>query len=181
MFNNNLFIFFVIVLVISITPVSAELIGGSFSDGVNPDLAGNETGNVTAVDDYNTTLNIVEQDLDELKSHMDPLNEDLDYIEKRRGDFGWKFWEWPGIIYDIIETLYKIPSKAEGIEEPASKLQVDINKLNNTLLQAKSLGSDSCDGNASYMATELSQRLNTTVTASAVSASDLQEGMLFSI
>jgi len=161
--NNNLrvLIFFVIFLVISVTPASAVLIS--------------ET-NTKEGADTEVLYNTINNDINNLKSGTGSLNNDVDYIKSRARDISWKFWKWPGIISDVVGAGYNILATSNKLKCPSYNLNNNINKL---LDKAGNVQSD--EGlydlnNANEMADYLIMKYGVNFTLKNVSISDIKKG-----
>lgn len=159
-------------LVISITPASAALMSEANTDN-------SRARNMQ--DDNNALNNSIDGDMYELKKETDSLKQDFEYIKNRAGDYNWKFWKWPKITSDIFGRLNNIQSTAEKTKESADKLKENTDKLKEqelpTTISTPDRTNRSYDSNdAQYMASELSERLNTPVTSKRVPASEVQKG-----
>jgi hypothetical protein len=179
MFNDkrSFFIFFFIILVVSITPASAW----SLSEACTNPL--NTNPNIVIQDkkptlDNETSLKAIEKETSQIQGYSDSLNHDLEYVKSRAGDYGWKFWKWPKITADIIKTLFTMTDTANKMSGTSVKLQDEANKLN-----AETKSGSNNNGNAAsyeedarYMANELTKLMNTTFTAKKVKASELKKG-----
>ena len=86
-------IIFIAMLILSITPASAVLIGEGYGNVTNTSSQDVLAGEL--VDDE--TLKSVDKNSDDLQRIMDVVNGDLDYIQKRSKDYNWKVWKWPKI------------------------------------------------------------------------------------
>ena len=174
-FNNycNVFIFFTIFLIISITPASAGLVGDYGND--------TDQNGVRAVDDkdrFTGIENSIENETNKIDGYMTGLNGDISYIKKRSGDFTWKVWKWPNIINDIICSMGNVLITAEKIQKLANDLKVSAQKLE----ASKNSSSDyvvtdqDLFGDANQMAVALTEKLDTKVTAKTVSNNEIKEG-----
>ena len=182
----KILIFSIIFLIISITPVSAGLIHESYAT-INDKSPKNVNVNESKLTSTLSSVNDLDQDLNELDTVLLSLNQSVTYIMKRKDDFGWKFWKWPGITDDIGKTLSKIHIDANNCEKIISRLKKHISNLKLGKKHSKLVTTDNspyinnvdnpfCQDDAQYMATRLSETLNATFSVRNVSASELQEG-----
>ena len=137
--------------------------------------------------DGKDSLSVIDQDLDELDSLISSLNKSVAYAMKRKDDLGWKFWKWPETINAISKTLYEIHVNANKCEKIISRLKKHVSQLKKLDKTHSKLFSEDnpyinnvnngfCQDDAQYMATRLSETLNTTFSVHNVSASELHEG-----
>jgi hypothetical protein len=176
MFNGNkgnFFIFLVIILIVSVTPVSAELMHETDGNTINKIHHSAEVDENIALD------NTVEIEMNEIEGYTDSMNQDSDYAKNRAKDYNWKYWKWPSITADIINTLHHLLNTAQKMEGHAIKLKVDVNKLKaitTSIDSSKVNKGDICNKDACYMADELSTCLNTKVTVEKVTANQIKKG-----
>jgi hypothetical protein len=168
--NLKIFIFFIITLIVSITPTSAELMGEEYRNSTN--VISKDVGLDEKLE--NETLKNLETDLIEVKKPLDAINEDMWYITKRSKDYNWRMWIWPKITIDIIYKIGTLLVNLPNLESPIVKLDDDsvrLQKLTNTPKAEANSGKD-----ADNMANALSKYFNTGVTVETVKASELKEG-----
>lgn len=163
--NRNLpLIFSIIFLIVSITPVSAALIHETGENSTSTDVVQDN------ISDLNNTISDLKKDMDELQKPMDLLNQGINYIKKRADDFSWKFWKWPGILSDIMETETKMMPTIYETTRHVNNLQKDAKKLEQTTRSANDQLNYNDD--AGYMA----EKLGNDYTVKKVVSSDVKEG-----
>jgi hypothetical protein len=177
---KSFLIFLIVFLILSITPCSATIIKNGNS---SPSKPINED-NANHTDLY---LNGVNEDLKLLNSTAGSLNDNLNYIKKRLGDFGWKFWKWFGIAKDILKTLPKLNEDRDKCNKITTNLESHTSLLEEEFRNEKLSVDDSdscinnvnnsfCQKDAKNMANELSKTLNSPFSVKNVNASNLREG-----
>ena len=162
------FLFLIIFLVVSIAPVSAELMGESYN---------NDTDQSTG--EYYDALEVVENDMGVLAPYLDEMNKTGSYIEKRWGECnGWNFFL---VCWDVACAAWHLIDVVEKVEAPANKLKDDVVKLNN--LPAPNLNksftvkdNDSAYKDAAAMASQLSKNLQSGMSVETVNASEIKDG-----
>ena len=175
--NRFVIVFLSIFLIVSVTPVSAVLIHESFSDA-----------NIENDKAEDATLNSINVDISEIQGHTSSLNDSVDYIKDRAGDYNWKFWKWPGITSDILDTLKTMLATIELMNNPSNKIQEDTTLLNNQI-QKENLVTSTSNNEAqsdynditritstNYMVNEISKRLKINVTSKNVNPGDVKTG-----
>ena len=178
--NFKLCPFLMIILIVSITPVSSAMMNERY-EGTHSNMLIMENRADTA-----DSLSVIDQDLDELDDIIFGLNQSVAYVVNRSDDFGWKFWKWPGITDDIGKTASKINIDANKCKKIISKIKKHVSnlKLGKERFKLSSednpyinnVGNSFCQDDAQYMASELTKALNSTFTVQNISASGLREG-----
>jgi hypothetical protein len=176
--NKFVLIFLSIFLIVSITPVSAELYHESFSDD-----------NIECDKAEDAALNSITAEMSEIQEYTSSLNDSVDYIKNRAGDYNWKIWKWPGITSDILDTLKTMLTTVDLMEGQANKIHEDTTLLNNQIQKENLVTSTSNNEaqtidynditritNTNYMVNELSKRLKINVTYKSVNPGDVKNG-----
>ena len=134
-----------------------------------------------------SSVDDLDHDFDELYGVISSLNQNVTYVKKRLGDFGWKFWEWPGITNDIkksLSTTNDIVNRSNNIihrlEDHDSSLEKFLEDSNISPSDDSSyinnVNNKFCQKDAQYMASELSKKFKTSFTVRNISTSKLHEG-----
>lgn len=112
---------FVILLVISITPVSAIETANAM------DMTRSKTTEKT-LDTFNNDMDHLQTVLDNAKIHMDRIKEDQDYI----GNNWYKFWKWGKVsssIDDINDQLEEMKTSVDDLETSSKSISSDLDAL----------------------------------------------------
>ena len=178
----NVLIFLIIFLILSITPVSAELINASNPNTTNTISNGLFQDDSKALNvDVDKTLKTIESETNILKDYSNSLEHDGNMINARANDYGWKFWKWPEITMDIVTILFNTKNTGNNALNSANKLKDEINNLESELeidsdSNINNVDNPSCEKDACSMADELTKSSNTSFTANDVKATDLRKG-----
>ena len=170
--NFNLLSFLMIILIISITPVSAALIS-----------EGNENTRVSRLNVVQDEVNISEDDngLNNIHSSVMGLrncsyslkNDSLSVKDRFRG-YDWRVWKWPGITINIIKKLGSMMVTALNLASSVNKLKTNVDSFKT--VQYDSIDDSSFDKDAKSMAQKLSKNMDTTFTAKKVNTSEIKKG-----
>ena len=177
----KLLTFSIIFLIISITPVSAGLMSESYTKNSST-TSSSVSQDVSQLVDVEGSLNSMEVDISRIEGYINSLNEDATYLNKRTGDYGWKFWKWPKITQDILKTLLNIQNNFNNVKEALNKINDKSNTLNPKITTisngsyVNNVNNPFCEDDACQMARELTKTLNTTFTVRNISVSELHEG-----
>ena len=184
--NFKLCSILMIILIISITPSSASLTPGYFKENGNT-ASKSVMGDELKVSSTLSSVDDLDHDFDELYGVISSLNQNVTYVKKRLGDFGWKFWEWPGITNDIKKSLSttndivnrsnNIIHRLEDHDSSLEKLLEDSNiSPSDDSSYINNVNNKFCQKDAKSMASELSKKFKTSFTVRNVSTSKLHEG-----
>jgi len=169
--KGKILIFFAIFLIISISPINAELIHESFSKTTN-------NTSQSLVQDKKVALdNSIDQNMNNIGIYVASLSHDANYAKSRADDYSWKFWKWSKITSDIVETLNHMTFTVKDLNGPVDKLTEDTGKSKTlTANNAWVNTNDSYMDDASCMANNLSVNSNTEFTVDEVEAHELKKG-----
>jgi len=167
MVGKNFLIITVVILVLSITPVSAveisELNTNSSMQNVNQSL----------ILEINSQEKELKSFADELNNHNAVIHDSLSYIKSN----WWKFWKW-GTVFDNIDQInsetQKISETAFKLNETAIKLKKNSEELEENLKRDNNSQNPNDQKDADQMVNNINQRLNLNIMAG--NAKNLTEG-----
>lgn len=169
MIGKNFLIVSILILVLSITPISAVEISEN---------NGTDSSNSSEVTD--SLISAINSDEKELQSSVDKLNisnnvidNDLSYIKSN----WWKFWKWGNIldkINDINSETQKIASTASELNVTASRMQINSEQLEKNSKQDALNQNPNDLKDANQMISKLNKRLN--IVINTTNSNNLTEG-----
>jgi hypothetical protein len=167
MFGKHFLIFNILILVLSITPVSAVEISEVNTNSTMQDV------NQSLILEINSQEKELKSFTDELNNHNAVIHDSLSYIKSN----WWKFWKW-GTVFDTIDKInsetQKISDTASKLNEIAIKLQKNSEVLEENIKRDNNSQSPKDLKDADHMVNNISQRLNLNMRA--CNATNLTEG-----
>lgn len=148
MIAKNGLILFVVLLVISITPISAIKIRD----------ATNYNNTDQTISDLEKKANDLELLQNELKNHTTNIEDSMNFV---KNNF-WKFWKWRQVkdqLNQILKESRELNSLTDQLTDNVKDIESDSNKLNESINNSKS--NASCSDDEFYR--EVEKRANTTL------------------
>ena len=160
-----------IILIISITPVSAGLISESHQS-VN--TSNGELHDKVNISEDDNSLNNIHSSVIGLQNCADSLKNDSLSVKDRFKGYDWRVWKWPGITINIIKKISTMMSTAATLVNSVNKLKTNVDSFKP--VKYDSIDDSGFDKDAQSMARKLSKNMGTTFTAKKVNATEIKNG-----
>ena len=167
----KLLYFLMIILIISITPVSAGLISESHQS-VN--TSNGELHDKVNISEDDNSLNNIHSSVIGLQNCADSLKNDSLSVKDRFKGYDWRVWKWPGITINIIKKISTMMSTAATLVNSVNKLKTNVDSFKP--VKYDSIDDSGFDKDAQSMARKLSKNMGTTFTAKKVNATEIKNG-----
>jgi|GEM_PF-2677732 len=166
MIGKNFFIFSILILVVSITPVTAVEISHNYSI--------NHTNNTDSlITSINEDTSKIQSTTDEINNNKNIIEDDLNYIQSN----WYKFWKYGTIIdklNDITDKSKELSNKASELNQTASRMQDTSKQLEENLNENETHENPNDRKDAEHIISTLNQRLSTVISISNIT--NLTEG-----